>query len=212
MRSCSPRSRDRPKPWSDPVNRRHIAQIRKSGNQLRMLSPRIGSDDSRLARIEGSIALLRLFARWGMREADAGARPQCATSGHAPTAGRRGQSTLSTPCGCWAENCPDERSDGARRTPSRTHRPLTLILFHRPLAQSLDGRKVPSGCLKLRIDTQRCLVVGDRSVEIAPAAEGRATVVVGVGERWVKLDRAVVVGDSAAQITLPWPGRRCRDW
>ena len=66
----------------------------------------------------------------------------------------------------------------------------------------MDGRKVLSGCLKLRIDTQRCLVVADRSVEIAPAAEGRATIVVCVGEGWVKLDRAVVVGDSAAQITL----------
>ncbi len=49
---------------------------------------------------------------------------------------------------------------------------------------------------------QRRLVVGDRSVEIALAAEGRAAVVVGVGEGWVKLDRAVVVGDSAAQIAL----------
>jgi hypothetical protein len=66
----------------------------------------------------------------------------------------------------------------------------------------LDGRKVLSGCLNPRIDTQRCLVVGDRSVEIAPAAEGRATVVVGVGEGWIKVDRAVVVGDSAAQIAL----------
>ena len=90
----------------------------------------------------------------------------------------------------------------ARRTPWRTHRSLTLILFHRPLAQSLDGREVLSGCLKLRIDTQRRLVVGDRSVEIALAAEGRAAIVVGVGESWVKLDRAVVVGDSAAQIAL----------
>src|SRR3984957_19810215 len=137
-----------------------------------------------------------------MREADAGARPQCATSGHAPTAGRRGQSTLRTPCGCWAENCPDERSDGARRTPSRTHLPLTLILFHRPLALSLDGREVLSGCRIPRIDAQGRLVVGDRAVEIALATEGRATVVVGVGEGWVKLDRAVIVGDRAAQIAL----------
>ena len=66
----------------------------------------------------------------------------------------------------------------------------------------MDGRKVLSGCLKPRIDTQRRLVVGDRSVEIALAAEGRAAVVVGVGEGWVKPDRAVVVGDSAAQIAL----------
>jgi len=77
-----------------------------------------------------------------------------------------------------------------------------LISSHCSLAQSLDGRKVLSGCLKPRIDTQRRLVVGDRSVEIALAAEGRAAVVVGVGEGWVKLDRAVVVGDSAAQIAL----------
>ena len=66
----------------------------------------------------------------------------------------------------------------------------------------MDGREVLSGRLIARIDTQRCLVVGDRSAEIALAAEGRATVVVGVGEGWVKLDRAVVVGDSAAQIAL----------
>ena len=86
--------------------------------------------------------------------------------------------------------------------PWRTHWPSTPISFHCPLAQSLDGRKVLGRCLKPRIDTQRCLVVGDRSVEIALAAEGRATVVVGVGEGRVKLDRAVVVGDSAAQIAL----------
>jgi hypothetical protein len=125
-------------------------------------------------------------------------RPLRATTGHSPTAGRRVKSTLRTHCWCLAENCP------SRRTPWRTHRPLALILFHCPLAQSLDGRKVLSGCLIPRIDTQRCLVVGDRSVEIAPAAEGRAAVVVGVGEGRVKLDRAVVVGDSAAQIPLAW--------
>ena len=66
----------------------------------------------------------------------------------------------------------------------------------------LGRPQVLSGCLKPRIDTQRRLVVGNRSVEIALAAEGRAAVVVGVGEGWVKLDRAVVVGDSAAQIAL----------
>ena len=66
----------------------------------------------------------------------------------------------------------------------------------------MDGRKVLSSCLEPRIDTQRRLVVGDRWVEIAPAAEGRAAVVVGVGEGRVKLDRAVVLGDRAAQITL----------
>ena len=66
----------------------------------------------------------------------------------------------------------------------------------------MDGRKVLGGRLRPRIDTQRCLVVGDRSVEIARAAESRATVVVGVGEGWVELDRALVVGDSAAQIAL----------
>ena len=87
---------------------------------------------------------------------------------------------------------------GTRRG-ARLGEPIGLQLSsHCPLAQSLDGRKVLSGCLKPRIDTQRCLVVGDRSVEIALAAEGRAAVVVGVGEGWVKLDRAVVVGDSAA--------------
>jgi hypothetical protein len=91
---------------------------------------------------------------------------------------------------------------GTRRG-ARLGEPIGLQLSsHCPLAQSLDGRKVLSGCLKPRIDTQRCLVVGDRSVEIALAAEGRAAVVVGVGEGWVKLDRAVVVGDSAAQIAL----------
>ena len=75
-------------------------------------------------------------------------------------------------------------------------------LIHRPLALSLDGREVLSGCLIPWSDTQRCLVVGNRAVEIAFAAEGRATVVVGVGEGWVELDRAVVVGDGVGQIAL----------
>ncbi len=99
-----------------------------------------------------------------------------------------------------------ERSDGTRpqapRTPRLTHRLSTFRSFHCSLAQSLNGRKVVSGCLKPWIDTQGRLVVGDRSVEIALASEGRAAVVVGVGKGWVKLDRAVVVGDGAAQIAL----------